>query len=229
MNNLDIWEKVRKVPTEAKKTIKGGRLNGMTDINPVWRIKTLTEQFGTCGFGWKYTIESKHLEQGDKGQIAAFVDISLFINLPDKGWSDAIPGTGGSMFVVNETNGPHTSDECFKMALTDALSVSCKALGIGADVYWEKDSNKYDTGDKPATTGDKAKLQDKDIGELFITPAQVNELKMLCKDADGKPVKAEVERLQAIMKKYNYTKTGEIMKSDYDKIMNEFAPAPFEV
>ena len=29
------------------------------------------------------------------------------------------------------------------MALTDALSVACKALGIGADVYFEKDVTKY--------------------------------------------------------------------------------------
>ena len=29
------------------------------------------------------------------------------------------------------------------MALTDAISVACKALGMGADVYWEKDTTKY--------------------------------------------------------------------------------------
>ena len=29
------------------------------------------------------------------------------------------------------------------MALTDAISVSAKALGIGADVYYEKDRSKY--------------------------------------------------------------------------------------
>jgi len=38
----------------------------------------------------------------------------------------------------------YLSDECFKMALTDAISVAAKALGIGADVYFEKDKTKYD-------------------------------------------------------------------------------------
>lgn len=33
------------------------------------------------------------------------------------------------------------------MALTDALSVACKALGIAADVYWDKDKTKYDKTD----------------------------------------------------------------------------------
>ena len=49
--------------------------------------------------------------------------------------------------MAKEKNGPYTSDECFKMALTDAISVACKALGFGADVYWEADRSKYD---KPA-------------------------------------------------------------------------------
>jgi hypothetical protein len=51
MNNLEIYEKVRAVPQEAQKPISGGRLSGKTDINPMWRIKVLTETFGVCGFG----------------------------------------------------------------------------------------------------------------------------------------------------------------------------------
>lgn len=37
----------------------------------------------------------------------------------------------------------HISDECYKMALTDAISVACKALGVAADVYWSSDVTKY--------------------------------------------------------------------------------------
>ena len=35
MGNLDIYDKVREVPENAQKIIGGGRLKGMTDINPV--------------------------------------------------------------------------------------------------------------------------------------------------------------------------------------------------
>lgn len=143
MDNLEIYNRVRTVPENAQKKISGGRLNGKTDINPMWRIKTLTEQFGMCGIGWKYEITDKRMEQNpESAEIAAFVDISLYIKI-DGEWSAAIPGTGGSSFVAQEKNGLYTSDECFKMALTDALSVACKALGVGADVYWEADSSKY--------------------------------------------------------------------------------------
>ena len=143
MDNLTIYNEVRNVPDSAKRRIEAGRLKGKTDINPMWRIKALTEKFGPCGFGWKYVITDKRLEQGANGEVAAFLDIDLFVKA-DGVWSDAIPGTGGSAFVAKEKNGPYTSDECFKMALTDAISVACKALGFGADVYWEADRSKYD-------------------------------------------------------------------------------------
>lgn len=146
MENLAIYNAVRSVPDSAKRQIGAGRLKGKTDINPMWRLKTLTEQFGPCGIGWKYVIIDKRLEQGANGEVAAFLDIDLFVKV-DGAWSDAIPGTGGSAFVAKEKNGPYTSDECFKMALTDAISVACKALGFGADVYWDADRSKYD---KPA-------------------------------------------------------------------------------
>lgn len=160
---LKIYNAVRQVPENAKKPIKGGRLSGMTDINPMWRIKTLTEQFGVCGIGWKYVITDKRLEQGANGEIAAFVDIDLYIKV-DGEWSEPIPGTGGSSFVAKERNGMYTSDECFKMALTDALSVACKALGFAADVYWEKDRTKYDI---PQVGVEKPELTKGQIDTLY--------------------------------------------------------------
>lgn len=143
MSNMTLYDSFRKVPEEAKKKITGGRLNGFTDINPMWRIKKLTEQFGACGIGWYYDITETNLEKGANDEVAAFVKINLFVK-HDSEWSNPIQGIGGSMFVSKEKNGMYTSDECLKMALTDAISTSCKALGIGADVYFEKDKTKYD-------------------------------------------------------------------------------------
>lgn len=156
MNNMQIYNAARAVPAEAKKTISGGRLNGKTDINPMWRIKALTEQFGPCGIGWKYEILGKNILEGANGEVAAFVDILLYYKHEGE-WSEGIPGTGGSMLVSKEKSGLYTSDECFKMALTDAISVSCKALGVGADVYWDKDKTKYDKREEaPAMSYDDA-------------------------------------------------------------------------
>lgn len=159
MNNLSIYNELRKVPEEAKKKISGGRLNGMTDINPMWRIKSLTEKFGICGFGWKIDIVSERLEKGSNDEISAFVKINLFIKV-DNEWSEPIPGTGGASFVAKEKNGLYQSDECFKMAFTDAVSVACKLIGMGADVYFEKDRTKYD---QQIIEAEKAKIADTKI------------------------------------------------------------------
>lgn len=146
-NNLEIYDKLRTVPPEAQKTINAGRLKGFTDTNPMWRIKKLTETFGICGFGWKYVITDQKIEKGGNNEQSAFITIDLFVKVGDE-WSAPIPGLGGASFVANEKQGLHTSDECFKMALTDAISNSCKALGMGADIYYAKDATKYDNDDK---------------------------------------------------------------------------------
>ena len=160
MENLAIYNSVANVPDNAKKTITAGRIKGMTDINPMWRIKTLTEQFGVCGFGWKYVIKDKQIIQGADGVVCAFVDIDLFVKINDQ-WSEAIQGTGGSQLVSVERNGKYTNDECFKMALTDALSVACKCLGIGANVYWAGGGSKYDTTPKDDTPPKQTKTPPK--------------------------------------------------------------------
>lgn len=146
MENMDIYKQVQSVPQTAQRQIQAGRLKGKTDINPMWRIKTLTEIFGAVGFGWYYDIVKQWFEQGANGEISAFCNINLYVKCNDE-WSKPIQGTGGASYIANEKNGLYTSDECFKMALTDAISVACKALGVGADVYWSADSgNKYTNG-----------------------------------------------------------------------------------
>lgn len=152
MENLELYNAVREVPKEAQKAIGAGRLKGMTDINPMWRIKVLTEQFGICGLGWYTEIIKTWLETGANGEITANVEIRLYIKKGND-WSRPIQGIGGSKFVAKETNGLYTDDECYKKAYTDAVSVACKALGIGADVYFAKDSTKYDGAPKEATNG----------------------------------------------------------------------------
>jgi hypothetical protein len=139
--NLEIYNKARSVPNEAKKAIAAGRLKGYTDINPMWRIKKLTELFGVCGIGWYSEITRTWLEKG-ANETVANVEIKLYIKV-DGEWSKGISGIGASKFICQESKGTYDNDESYKCAFTDALSVACKQLGIGADVYFEKDTDKY--------------------------------------------------------------------------------------
>lgn len=167
-DNLTLYNAVRSVPDNAKKPISAGRLKGKTDINPMWRIKALTEQFGPCGFGWYYEVTDKRMEVYDK-EIAAFVDILLYVKSGGE-WSKPIFGTGGNMFVAIEKGGPHVSDECYKMAITDAISVACKQLGFGADVYWEADRTKYDSGPDAQETSqnNQSRVGQNHVNTLFL-------------------------------------------------------------
>ena len=165
MENMTIYDACRSVPETAKKAITAGRLKGKTDINPMWRIKRLTEQFGPCGIGWYYKPVRKWMEtHGD--EIAAFVDIELYVKIGGE-WSMPIAGTGGSMFAARQKDGVYVSDECYKMATTDAISVACKQLGVGADVYWDADRTKYDDPKAPATMQQAEAPVDKQRAELI--------------------------------------------------------------
>jgi len=149
-SNLSIYESVREVPKEAKKEIEAGRLKGKHDINPMWRIKKLTEVFGPAGFGWYTEIVRTWTEASESGEMAVFVDINLYVK-KDGEWSRPIFGNGGNKLIANEKkyeNGqqvyiPYLDDDAYKKAYTDAISVAAKALGVGADVYFEKDKGKY--------------------------------------------------------------------------------------
>ena len=133
-DNLKIYNALKQPPKEALRQIQGGRLSGKTDINPQWRYKAMTEQFGVCGIGWKYEHVKIWNEQASDGQLFAFAMVNVYIKQADV-WSDPIPGCGGSMLVEKEKAGLHANDEGYKMAITDALSTAMKMLGVAADVY----------------------------------------------------------------------------------------------
>lgn len=142
-DNLRFYDASREVPKTAQKSFNNGRFSG-TDINPMWRIKKLTELFGPAGIGWYTEIISERAEKISDDTIFAIVDLNLYVKVDDE-WSKPIYGTGGNTLMSSGKRGVISSDEGYKMAYTDALSVACKALGIGADVYWDKDVTKYTT------------------------------------------------------------------------------------
>lgn len=138
--NLALYNRVREVPQEAKKDIQAGRLKGKTDINPLWRIQTLTREFGPAGVGWYTETERWTEEHGN--ERAVYLHIKLYIKI-DGEWSKPIEGYGGAMILSQEKNGIFFDDDAAKKAYTDAISQACRSLGIGADVYWANDATKY--------------------------------------------------------------------------------------
>lgn len=216
MNNLELYNKVRQVPEEAKKTIRGGRLKGMTDINPMWRIKALTEQFGPCGIGWYYTIDDRWIDTSmAKDEMTANVIISLYYKVDDE-WSKPVQGIGGSMLVASEKNGLYVNDECFKMATTDAISVACKALGMGADVYWDKDNTKYNDGKREYEADvNQIKAEEDRLRNTVISAAHVDNIRR----------KAEMIGIDmtVILHEYGVDDITKLTEAQYGDCMNKLA------
>jgi len=164
MNNLTMYNKYAQPPKDALKEFNNGRFKG-TDINPMWRIKVLTEEYGECGIGW-YCVPKNHWRETAEydvlinGKAHKFLDIAVFYEVElyvkrDNEWSKPIYGVGGNSFSEYSKKQGRivTSDEAYKMAYTDAIGIACKALGIGADVWWKSNDSKY-------TRGDVAEVQD---------------------------------------------------------------------
>jgi len=150
LNNMELYNMKRSVPSVALKTITGGRLKGMSDINPQWRIEALTELFGACGIGWGYNVTARWTEEVKHGndenparEIIAFTDIILWYMW--NGERREVCGTGGSMLASIEKGGIKANDEAYKMATTDAIGVACKQIGIAADVYFNRSDSKHET------------------------------------------------------------------------------------
>lgn len=194
MENLEIYNKVKEVPQNAQKEIQAGRLKGMTDINPQWRIEKLTEVFGPVGIGWYAKEINREFVDGANEEKMCFVDIELYVKV-DNEWSKPIYGTGGSTFVAKEKNGLYTSDEVVKMAYTDAISVACKQLGFGADIYWNKSDSKYQQR------------------------TNTNQTKSTTIKKVDKPVMMEQRQLQSI--RIYLAKDEELKKKTYEKLKVE--------
>jgi len=149
MDNLFIYNKFRAVPPDAQKSIGAGKLKGFTDINPMWRLKMLTDMFGPCGFGW-YIADEYHWTETVANEVAAFCKVSLVVKHPETGeWSVPIIGIGGSK-LAGKGKGDGIDDEAYKMAYTDAISIACKNLGMAADIYYANDRTKYNTYVEPS-------------------------------------------------------------------------------
>ena len=185
MDNLRYYEAGRAVPENAQKQFNNGSFCG-TDINPMWRIKKLTEMFGPAGIGWYVEVLSERAETYGN-TVMAIVDLNLYVKEGGE-WSKPIYGTGGNQLVKESKSGLRPSDEGYKMAYTDALSIACKSLGIGADIWYANDVTKYTANSKPAEKpADKPIPMTKPSAqEEMPTPEELADLYELIPDEDSR-------------------------------------------
>lgn len=153
MSNTELWDKLSAMDRRYAKPFKRPGGFAGTDINPTWRMKRLTEQFGPCGTGWGWTIHERWREEfavsrkdeADKPRSYVFVMLSLWYVI-DGERRETGPQIGGS-------ESGFAPDEAYKMSVTDALGKCCQSLGIAAEVYLGEFDSKYNRGREAAPRG----------------------------------------------------------------------------
>lgn len=224
MDGIKIYEKLARPPKSALREIQAGKLKGKTDINPQWRYKAMTEQFGLVGCGWKYEVQKLWFEQGAGAEKLAFAQVAVFVKDGDT-WSEPIVGIGGSKLVQLEKGAAVSNDEGYKMAVTDAFSTALKMLGVAADIYagaW--DGSKYhETPSAPAPQKPAAKFDFTPKGGE-TTPAEKKELGEIFKATfpDGSPVfsKEAMKFFSDLRKDFTAREVIEKARAERDKRLN---------
>lgn len=226
MDNMTIYDAVRSVPPEAIKQIAAGRLKGMSDINPMWRLKRLTEVFGACGFGWKYEITRQWLETGADNEVKAFCNINLYVKV-DGEWSEAIPGTGGSTLTTVERNGAYVSDECVDgdcEVLTKEGWVKFKNYnGTDEIVQYDNDSQEF-SFTHPIRFIQKQSSELYDRSGVIMTAHHRN---LLISHGSGKPIVLTAEELA--QKATNTSRNGYGRMRSYRDIKCGYLGKPLEL
>ena len=224
MDGIEIYESLARPPKNALREIQAGKLKGKTDINPQWRYKAMTEQFGLVGCGWKYEVQKLWFEQGAGAEKLAFAQVAVYVKDGDT-WSEPIVGIGGSKLVQLEKGAAVSNDEGYKMAVTDAFSTALKMLGVAADIYagaW--DGSKYnEPTPAPAPQKPAAKFDFTPKGGE-TTPAEKKELGEIFKATfpDGSPVfsKEAMKFFSDLRKDFTAREVIEKARAERDKRLN---------
>jgi hypothetical protein len=96
--------------------------------------------------------------------------------------------------------------------LTDAISVSCKALGIAADVYWNEDTTKYSDNQAPPPAN-VAMITSQQIITLNEQVAKYNEI-------SGKTLD-----IRSIFKKYGVNRADQLTADNAADAINGMSEA----
>jgi hypothetical protein len=134
VNNIELWDKLRRVPPEHLKAFNNGKFSG-TAIKPIWAIKAMTEHFGPMGTGWG--VIGRDFEYQTLGEnIIVFCNVVVWYGNREC----VVEGFGGDWVFRNGKG----DDDALKKAYTDALGNALKHIGVAADIHMNLwDGSKY--------------------------------------------------------------------------------------
>lgn len=145
-DNLALWHKVEKTPSEHTKAISGKSYKG-TSPKPHWIIQKATETFGPCGIGWGFTVEER-VENGAMIEAGFFERLHIAkvrVWYKWDGERGEIEHIGGTPFSGRYSSGKsYTDEDAPKKSVTDALVKALSMIGFAGDIFMGRyDDSKY--------------------------------------------------------------------------------------
>lgn len=145
-DNLELWHKVEKTPTEHTKDITGKSYKG-TSPKPHYLIQKATETFGPCGIGWGFTVDER-VENGaliSEGFYERLHVAKVKVWYKWNGERGEVEHIGGTVFSGKYSSGKTFTDEdAPKKSVTDALVKALSMIGFAGDIFMGRyDDSKY--------------------------------------------------------------------------------------
>lgn len=136
-DNLRIWKSVEETDPTQTRQVKLGR--EFTAIDPYWKLRRATEQFGPAGMGWGWSVDQV-LVLETIAEVAVIV--RLWHGSPNKSHEFFCAVGQCGLFLDNDRKKP--DGDCVKKAMTDAVTKGLSYLGFSADVFMGRfDDQKY--------------------------------------------------------------------------------------
>ncbi len=140
-----LWNRAFKTDPAAVKPITGKDYGGNSP-KPYWIIERLTEEFGPCGIGWGYQIDSERFERFSETDTLHVAKVTLWYvmggdrgEVTQMGQTKATYVTSKGQFKVDE--------DAPKKSVTDALVKCASYLGFAGDIFSGRwDDSKYVAG-----------------------------------------------------------------------------------
>lgn len=146
MNNLDLWDKVKKTDPENTKHVS--QRGGFTSIKPQSQIKAATEQFGKYGSGWGF--DSIDLDMSMVELLDVVLVKAVFFYLEDG---------ERKTFPINNSwpvkQGTRVDTDFAKKAETNTMGKALSKLGFNADIFM----GEFDNPDYVQAVGDEYALE----------------------------------------------------------------------
>jgi hypothetical protein len=150
--NLETWDALRWCDAHYTKDYVDNGVE-LTAVDPMYRIKKMTEVFGPVGKNWDYTANYEQVTLPDE---TVLVTASVLIDAIENVYGSVMSSKKLFWWTIDKDRNKigNIDTDAYKKALTDALGKALSHLGVCADAYMGSFSDDDSVETEPETPED---------------------------------------------------------------------------